>query len=352
MRLVIFDIDGTLTQTMNAEAECFVRSLADVCGFTAVDTDWSRYTHVTDAGVFQEIYEARAGRSPTADDVSQFRQHFVCLLAQASSETPFMPVTGAPQLLSRLTGSVEHSVALATGAWRDSARLKMASAGLCYDDYPAASSDDAQDRETIVRLSMRRAAERFGRISDVVYVGDGVWDARACRSIGIPFIGVGIDARAGSLAAEGAVCVFPDFSDADSFWNRLHEIKDVETRAKHAVDASLAMKKRIRTDLQSAMQARSISEVRVLRSLLTAIDNAQAVRVGGAHIRYRVPPFGDRSTEVPRVPLTAEDLRKIIESELELRHSAAAELECCGKSDAASEARTEAAVLARYGTKT
>jgi beta-phosphoglucomutase-like phosphatase (HAD superfamily) len=87
MRLVIFDIDGTLTQTMSADAECFVRSLADVCGFTDVDTDWSHYRHATDSGIFQDIYEARAGRSPSFFEISQFRQHFVGLLAQASSET-------------------------------------------------------------------------------------------------------------------------------------------------------------------------------------------------------------------------------------------------------------------------
>ena len=227
MRLVIFDIDGTLTQSMNADAECFVRSLVDVCGFSDVDTDWSRYKHATDSGVFHEIFEARAGRSPSPIESSQFRQHFVGLLAQASSEAPFAPVTGVSRLLSRLAGSAEHRVALATGAWRDSARLKMANAGLCYDNYPAASSDDALDRESIIRLSMRRAAERYGRFSDAVYVGDGVWDARACRSVGIPFIGVGTDGRMERLAAEGAVCVFPDFSDADLFLSRMYEIKNV-----------------------------------------------------------------------------------------------------------------------------
>src|SRR5919199_6051512 len=110
MRLVIFDIDGTLTQTTNTDAECFVRSLADVCGFTDVDTDWSRYRHATDSGIFQEIYEVRAGRSPSLIEVSQFRQHFVGLLAQASSETPFACVTGASLMLSRLAGSAEHRV--------------------------------------------------------------------------------------------------------------------------------------------------------------------------------------------------------------------------------------------------
>ena len=51
MRLIIFDIDGTLTRTMKADEECFVRSLAEVCGFNDVDTDWSRYKHATDSAV-------------------------------------------------------------------------------------------------------------------------------------------------------------------------------------------------------------------------------------------------------------------------------------------------------------
>lgn len=130
-------------------------------------------------------------------------------------------------LLSRLADSGEHRVALATGAWRDSARLKMASAGLCYDDYPAASSDDALDRVPIIRLSMQRAAERHGKFGSAVYVGDGIWDARACRRVGIPFIGVATDGRAARLTAEGAVRVFPDFSDTDLFLSSMYEFTNV-----------------------------------------------------------------------------------------------------------------------------
>ena len=99
----------------------------------------------------------------------------------------------------------------------------MRSAGLCYDDYPAASSDDAWDRESIIRLSMRRAAERYGRVGSTVYVGDGVWDVRACGSVGIPFIGIATDGRAARLSAEGAICVLPDFNDTDLFLRSLYE---------------------------------------------------------------------------------------------------------------------------------
>ena len=227
MRLVIFDIDGTLTQTMKADEECFVRSLAEVCGFDDVNTDWSRYKHATDSSIFNEIHKVRTGRPPSPVEISRFRQHFVGLLARASSDAPFAAVEGAPLLLSRLAESAEHRVALATGAWRDSARLKMASAGLCYDDYPAASSDDAFDRESIIRLSMQKATERYGRCRSTVYVGDAVWDARACRNVGVPFIGVATDRRASRLSEEGAVCVFPDLSGTDLFLSSLYEITNV-----------------------------------------------------------------------------------------------------------------------------
>src|SRR5437773_9604698 len=72
MRLVIFDIDGTLTQTMKADEECFVRSLAEVCGFAEVNSDWSRYKHATDFGVFREIHEVRTGRLPSPSETSRF----------------------------------------------------------------------------------------------------------------------------------------------------------------------------------------------------------------------------------------------------------------------------------------
>ena len=164
MHLVMFDIDGTLTETMKVDEECFVRSFKDVFGFADINTDWSHYPRTTDSGIFHDVFTSRIGRSPTAQETSQFRQHFIQLLAAASSQSPFTPVAGADRLLSRLAQGGSHRVSLATGGWRDSARLKMASAGMCFDDHPAASADDALDRESIIRLSRQRAAERYGSI--------------------------------------------------------------------------------------------------------------------------------------------------------------------------------------------
>jgi hypothetical protein len=94
MHLVMFDIDGTLTETMKVDEECFVRSFKDVFGLTDIDTDWSHYPRTTDSGIFHDVFTSGIGRSPAAQDVSQFRQHFIRLLAAASSQSPFAPVAG------------------------------------------------------------------------------------------------------------------------------------------------------------------------------------------------------------------------------------------------------------------
>src|SRR3989442_10695505 len=114
MNLIMFDIDGTLTETMKVDEECFVRSFKDAFGFADIDTDWSHYPRGTDFGIFHDVFTSRVGRSPTAQEVSRFRRHFIQLLAAASSQSPFVPVAGADRLLSQLAQGSSHRMSLAT----------------------------------------------------------------------------------------------------------------------------------------------------------------------------------------------------------------------------------------------
>jgi phosphoglycolate phosphatase-like HAD superfamily hydrolase len=165
------------------------------------------------------------GRAPSLNETIEFRDHLVELFRSAAREAPWAAIAGAPELLARLDRSKQFKVALATGCWRDSARVKMASAAMDYDAYPSASADDAPVRAAIMQLAVERAAIRYGGFNDSVYVGDGVWDARACLALGIPFIGIGVAGRAEKLRQAGAVNVFADLMDSDGFLQVLQSIE-------------------------------------------------------------------------------------------------------------------------------
>ena len=230
MKLVMFDIDGTLTQTYQADEACFIQALREVFGFTGINTDWASYPHCSDSGILEALFQVRLGRSPLPTEISTFQAHFVSLLTAATVVQPFNPIAGARDFLSGLTSSSALAVSLASGAWECSGRFKLASTGLNFPQIPAAFSDDAHAREAIMQASLVRAAQSRSRDSfdAVTYVGDAIWDARAARNLGFRFIGISHEAaRVERLYAEGAHHVFADYLDADSFMAVLDESNHV-----------------------------------------------------------------------------------------------------------------------------
>ncbi len=221
MILVMFDVDGTLTESFNLDSSTYLDALREVFGFHDVSDDWATYQHVTDTGILAEVFETRLGRSPTLEEINAMRTCFAALLTTRINEAGgIRPVAGAAELLARLSGLPdEYAVAYASGGWGTTARLKLRSAGLPVESVPGAFSDDDVSREGICRTAHRRAEERYGRIlPTTVYVGDGAWDVRTSRQLGYGFIGIGREVGAARLRVEGATGVFTDFRDTDAFF--------------------------------------------------------------------------------------------------------------------------------------
>jgi phosphoglycolate phosphatase-like HAD superfamily hydrolase len=231
--LVLFDVDDTLVESQAIDSDLYLRALQEVFGLGEVHSDWSAYRNTTDSGILAEVFETRFGRSPTAEEAARFRSHFVEAVTAAGKRVPFREIAGARHLLRHLRALPSHHLGLATGGFSDSARFKMRSAGMDYDEFAAASADDARPRVSIMKIAIERTLVRAAcdRPTSVVYVGDGIWDARACRELGVPFIGIAAGARAGQLRAEGASAVLPNYARPEQFCEAL-------ARARHAMVAS------------------------------------------------------------------------------------------------------------------
>ncbi|MDZ4754373.1 MAG: HAD family hydrolase [Phycisphaerae bacterium] len=209
--LVIFDIDGTLTQTMHIDEACYEDAVRREWGITGISTDWGAYEHSTDNAIASEIFRTHRGRDVTHAELAALRERFAGLI-YAGSDSEFVAVPGAAELLAALP-ALGWRVAIATGGWTLTAQHKLERAGIPWRGIPAAFACDARPREEIIRIAATRAG--VSTLERVIYIGDGVWDARACRRLGIPFVGVGEGPKAERLRAEGATQVLADYRDRE-----------------------------------------------------------------------------------------------------------------------------------------
>ena len=125
------------------------------------------------------------------DPLDEVRSLFVQLLEQhVHANGPFLEIPGASDFLRRLDASANYAVAFATGGWRESAMLKLDSAGLAWNGWPLASSNDHHERTGIMEIALSQLGRSFETIT---YYGDGTWDRDACLALGWNFVAVGPD---------------------------------------------------------------------------------------------------------------------------------------------------------------
>jgi phosphoglycolate phosphatase-like HAD superfamily hydrolase len=213
LNLAIFDLDGTLLDTNAVDSGCFVAAWRDELGIDCSDAEWSSFAHVTDGGIAEELL-TRAGIGDREDALRRVQRRFIQLLerAAAADAAAFRPIRGARELIGHLPRVGWH-VAVATGAWKASAEVKLRAAGMT--GVPLAACDGAASREEIVRRAIENAPAQCGcRVhARVVLIGDAPWDVRTARRLSLPFVGVG--AQRERLIEAGATEVLADFGDID-----------------------------------------------------------------------------------------------------------------------------------------
>lgn len=221
--LVIFDIDGTLIDSMALDTLCFIRAFKDEFRIAYVDDRWENYNTTTDAGIFEEIYRKEFNRKPDGHDTRRMIRRFVSYMENHLKEKneTIRPIPGACEILDAVNRNREWCAALATGAWRESARFKLRRARLNVDNIPLMTSTEEKIRESIVEACINKAKNHYHvqGFERIVSVGDAIWDVRTAERLGLTFIGVGNT----GIFKEIPGCRFvEDFRDAGRFWQYLN----------------------------------------------------------------------------------------------------------------------------------
>jgi phosphoglycolate phosphatase-like HAD superfamily hydrolase len=191
--LVMFDIDGTLVDSMRVDSHLYARAVRETLGGDVyIDETWRPYAHVTDSGILDEILVKHRFEKPLDELRSSVKRRFVELVRDHldAGTSILREIRGATALLQELRARPEVRVAIATGGWAETALMKLAAIGVSVDGIGFASSSDAHERTKIMKLAAERALRGVVPMTRT-YLGDGAWDQRASAELGYRFIAIG-----------------------------------------------------------------------------------------------------------------------------------------------------------------
>jgi phosphoglycolate phosphatase len=223
MKLVLFDIDGTLLWTDGAGRRAIQRALVDEAG-TAGPIDSYRFDGKTDPQIVSELLgladHPRARDDATIQAVCRrYVDHLRTELGRPTQATRVM--TGVDALLAALEtrqAAGEALVGLLTGNVAPGAVLKLRSAGLDPGRFRVgAYGSDSARRADLPRVAADRAAALTGRRfagTDIVIVGDTPDDVACGRPVGARSLAVASGSYdVAALRACGAAYVFETLAD-------------------------------------------------------------------------------------------------------------------------------------------
>ncbi len=221
MKLAVFDIDGTLVDSTAIDWLCFKNAFVDAFGLDATQTDWTEYRHHTDRGLVREFLWRAWGSEPSEEAICTHRTAFLRLLDRRIHKLD--EIAGARAFLTVLRQR-GWRITLATGAWSQSAKMKLQRAGFTAH-LPISCCDLAESRDEIMRQAIGESS--YERI---VVFGDAPWDIRVARNLSLAFVGVGKGRRGELLRHEGATEVIPDFYDPETVMKAMRRARGPAAR--------------------------------------------------------------------------------------------------------------------------
>lgn len=224
MKLVMFDMDGTLTDSFALDENCYVLAIEQALGLSKVSTEWETYTHASSSYCLDAIVRGARGTSPSADEALAVQRRLVAAMEELAGRRGrcTREIPGAKACLAELSRR-GYAVAIATGDWKLTAHHKLTTAGIPFAHLPAAFCDDSHVRTEIMQTALARAAREHhcSTFERVVYVGDAIWDVKACRELQWPLIGIGEAAQARRLRSLGVGDVLSSYEPLESFFTAL-----------------------------------------------------------------------------------------------------------------------------------
>ncbi len=230
MRLLLFDIDGTLIEPRGAGRVALRSAMLEVYGLTGPIDDHD-FRGKTDPWIVRDLLRCCGWADEEIDArLDEVWKPYLRYLDDALgvAETRPTPCRGVPELMDRLSADGRYELALLTGNVEDGATRKLRAAGILHRFDVGAFGSDSEHRADLPPIAVARAALRTGlsfRVEDAIVVGDTPEDVLCARANHARVLAVatgGFDAD--DLRSHDPDGVLENLSDSDSVLEALEDV--------------------------------------------------------------------------------------------------------------------------------
>ncbi len=219
MRLVLFDIDGTLLNSGGLGRASMQRALGMVFG--SPGNPAYRYDGKTDKQIVRDVMRLEGHSDEHIDSrMEKLIELYLEGLRTGAKSGKFnvRPLEGVPELLDTLEAREDVVLGLLTGNVEPGARTKLSAAGINPDRFRVnAFGSDHEHRPELPAIAQRRASETLGLDiagDRLIVIGDTPADIECGRALGARAIGVASGHyTVEQLEAHNPYAVFPSLKN-------------------------------------------------------------------------------------------------------------------------------------------